>query len=92
MDGTTIKVALPHAEILSINLIPEAVAVHERAVPLGGGCDNIEIEALNKAREQFGDETRQNPNALAIAERLAKEQLTEFLHQIGFSQVEITFK
>jgi hypothetical protein len=92
VDDNKISVTLPHAEIMSIELRPEDISVHERAGPLFAGCDNMEIEALNKARQQLRDETLRNPNALTIAERLATEHLTEFLRRLGFSQVEITFK
>jgi hypothetical protein len=92
VDGDKISVTLPHAEIMSIELRPEGTSVHELSGPLFAGCDNMEIEALNKARQQLRDETLRNPHALIMAERLATEQLTEFLNRLGFSQVEITFK
>jgi len=92
IDGSTVKITLPRAKILSIDLKPELVSVYESDYPLAARCDGLELQALSQARPQLWEETLSNPNSLAMAERLVTEQLTEFLGFLGFSQIVITFE
>jgi hypothetical protein len=47
---------------------------------------------MDKAREQLKKETLSNKGMLELGELHARLQLTAFLHQIGFEEVEIIFK
>jgi hypothetical protein len=93
IEDTTVKVILPHAIITSVELLPnEALIYDSKRRWLFSEYEGIEVEALDKAREQLRDETLSNKGMLELGEQLARLQLTDFLRQTGFEEVEITFK
>ena len=93
IKGTALKIALPQAQIISVELLPEQSKVFDSKKSwIFSQYEGIEIEALEKARKQLWEKTSNDKNMLKLAEKFAKLQLTEFLQHLGFEKVEITFK
>lgn len=93
IKGTSIRLTLPRATITSVELLPDQSRVFDSEKSwLFSQYEGIEIEALDKARLQLREEANRNENMLGLAEKFVRLQLEEFLRQVGFEEVEITFK
>jgi hypothetical protein len=93
IQGATLKVTLPHATIMSVELLPAECRIYDAEKSwLFSQYEGLEVEALDKARKQLEEETRANKGILQLGELVARLQLSEFLHQVGYEEVEITFK
>lgn len=92
INGKTIKVKLPRAEIFTVELLPEASRVFDSQRGwLFSEYQGLELEALEEARRKLREEGERNTAMLDIAETMARLQLTEFLRKAGFEEVEIEF-
>jgi hypothetical protein len=89
VEGTMVEIVLPRAMVTSVDLIPSQTRIFDRGWFPGEG---LETEALDKGRTQLQDWVTTESNLLDISERLAKAQLENFLRQLGFEQISITFK
>ena len=92
-DDRRIRVRLPRARVLSVELLPEASRIFDsRRSWLFSEYEGLEVEAMDEARRRLREEATQNAEMLGIAETLARLQLTEFLRKAGFQEIEITFQ
>jgi hypothetical protein len=93
IKGTSLRLTLPRAAITSVELLPKQSQVFDSERSwIFSQYEGIEIEALDKARTRLQEEANQNKNMLGLAEKFTRLQLEQFLHQLGFEEVEITFK
>ncbi|MCB0196888.1 MAG: DUF4230 domain-containing protein [Anaerolineae bacterium] len=93
INGKNLHVVLPRATITSVELLPNQSKVFDQKQSLFfSQYEGIEIEALDKAKEQLTTQAEQNQNMIGLAEKIARLQLEEFLRQLDFEQIEITFK
>jgi hypothetical protein len=92
IDGTTIKLVLPPAEVISVELLPEESTIYESDRSwLFSEYEGLELEALEEARAQLMASAESNQGMLDLAEKFARLQLEEFLRKVGFEEIEITF-
>lgn len=93
ITGTKIALVAPNPEVVSVELLPDQSQIYDSVQVLFlSQYQGLEKDALEKARQQLGDEVADNPSMLNLASQMARLQLTEFLHKAGFTNVEITFK
>ena len=93
ITGTKIALVAPNPEVVSVELLPDQSQIYDSVQVLFlSQYQGLEKDALEKARQQLGDEVADNPSMLNLASEMARLQLTEFLHKAGFTNVEITFK
>jgi len=89
IKGTKVEITLPHAEVTSIEMLPS----ESRILDVGWfPPEGSEINALEQARVQLEDWAVTQGNVLKIAEKFGKAQLENFLRQLGFEEVNITFE
>jgi hypothetical protein len=89
VEGTTVEIVLPRAIVTSVEIIPGQTRIFDRGWFPGEG---LETEALEQARVQLREWAGTQGNLLDISEKLTKSQLENFLRQLGFEDVRITFK
>jgi len=94
VNGTSVSLVLPHATITRVESLPDESRVYDAS---GGwwpfaNYDGLELEALDQARTQMRDWAVTETNILATAEQVATAQLRDFLYQLGFQKVDITYK
>gem|GEM_PF-5483217 len=93
INGKSIRLVLPHAEIISIELMPEASRIYEADQTLiFSDYEGLEIEAMDEARQKLRENSAHNLKMLEMAETLARLQLTELLRSLGYEQIEIVFE
>ncbi|MCS7054767.1 MAG: DUF4230 domain-containing protein [Thermoflexales bacterium] len=93
INGRRIKLKIPRAQVLAVELLPEASRVFDSQRSwLFSEYEGLELEALDEARRKLWTEAERNAEMLEIAETMARLQLTEFLRKAGFEQVEIEFE
>lgn len=93
IDGTRLRVVLPHATVTSIELLPGETRIYDSQQSwILSTYEGLETEALEQARRQLREEAEQNEGMLALADRVARLQLADLLHKLGFSEVEIVFR
>jgi hypothetical protein len=93
VDGTSVSVVLPPAEITSVELLPNETQIYNSQRRLiFSEAEGLEVEALNQARSQIETWAIERGHILTQAESLAKSQLEAFLRQLGFEEIEITFQ
>jgi hypothetical protein len=88
VEGKSVSIILPRAMVTSIDLLPGQTRIFDKGWFPGEG---LETEALDNARTQLQDWVTTQSNLLDISERLAKAQLENFLRQLGFEQINISF-
>lgn len=93
INGRSIKIKLPRAQVLTVELLPEASRVFDsRRSWLFSEYEGLELEAMNEARRKLRAEAERNAAMLEMAETMTRLQLAEFLRKAGFEQVEIEFE
>ncbi|MFN8496047.1 MAG: DUF4230 domain-containing protein [Caldilineaceae bacterium] len=93
ITGTKIAFVAPNPEVVSVELLPDQSQIYDSVqVWFLSQYQGLEKDALEKARQQLGDEVADNPSMMNLASQMARLQLTEFLRKAGFTSVEITFK
>lgn len=92
IDGNHIELRLPPASITSVEILPHETQIFdvERRWILSE-YEGLEIEALNQARIQLESWAVDRDGMLLRAEEIAAYQLNEFLRQLGFETIIITF-
>ena len=93
VQGTSIALALPHAEVTGVELLPGESKVHDKKIVViltkyGG----LELKAEENARVQLREWVSTNPSLLGLAEKIGRLQLEDFLRTLGFEDIQITFK
>lgn len=93
VEGTTVKLTLPRAKVTSVELLPSETKIFDsqRSWFLSE-YTGMEVEALNQARTQLQTWAVDRNSILPLAEKTARLQLIEFLGQLGFETIEITFE
>jgi len=93
IDGTSVKVVLPHATVTSVELLPGESRVYDSQRRwVFSEYEGIEMEALARARAQLKDWAAAEEAMLGRSESLARFQLGEFLRHLGFENIEIAFE
>ena len=93
INGKTIRMMLPRASILAVELQPEASRIFEsNRTWLYSEYEGLELEAMDEARQKLRDNSAQNVKMLEMAETMARLQLTELLRKLGYEQIEIAFE
>lgn len=93
VDGNSVTLILPRAFVTGVELLPGQTKIHAAEQSwLLSEFEGIESEALEQARGQLENWANTEGNLINIAERLARLQLEDFLRQLGFENIEITFK
>ncbi|BCX03224.1 MAG: hypothetical protein KatS3mg053_1162 [Candidatus Roseilinea sp.] len=93
INGRQIKIKVPRAQVLTVELLPEASRVFDSQRSwLFSEYEGLELEALDEARRKLRAEAERNAAMLEIAETMTRLQLAEFLRKAGFEQVEIEFE
>lgn len=93
INGRSIKLRLPRAQVLTVELLPEVSRVFDSQRSwLFSEYEGLELEAMNEARRKLRAEAERNAAMLEMAETMTRLQLTEFLRKAGFEQVEIEFE
>ncbi|MBN1315936.1 MAG: DUF4230 domain-containing protein [Anaerolineales bacterium] len=93
IDGQSIELILPHASVISVELLPESSRIFESNKSwLFSEYAGLEMEAMETARSQIAWDAEHNQGMLELADTLARLQLTEFLRQVGFTDIEIDFQ
>lgn len=90
IEGNKVKMVLPRATVTGVELIPSETQIIEKRGLFPS--DGLEIEALDQARTQLKDWAVTQGNLMDLAEKFAKLQLENFLRQLGFEDVQITFE
>lgn len=93
INGKSIKLVLPRAKILAVELLPEDSRIYETdRTWLYSSYEGLEKEALEEARAKLQENNQHNQKMLQMAETLARLQLTELLRNLGYEHVVITFE
>jgi hypothetical protein len=93
INGRSIKIKVPRAQVLTVELLPEASRVFDSQRSwLFSEYEGLELAAMDEARRKLRAEAERNAAMLEITETLTRLQLAEFLRQAGFEQVEIEFE
>jgi hypothetical protein len=89
INGTSVEVSLPRAEVTSIDLLLEQTEIYNRGwFPAEG----LETEALDKGRAELEQWAIREGNLLELSEKLGQVQLENFLRKLGFKEIIITFE
>jgi hypothetical protein len=92
ISGTKIRVVLPRAEIVSVELLPEQSRIFDSKKSwLFSEYQGLELEALEEARQKLRDEAEKNAAMMELAETMARLQLIELLRKAGYEDIEIVF-
>jgi hypothetical protein len=92
-NGKAIRVVLPRAAILAVELQPEASRIFESdRAWIFSEYEGIELEAIEEANRQLRDNSAHNLKMLELAETMARLQLTDLLRKLGYEQIEIVFE
>jgi len=92
IDGESIRFTVPKPEIISVELLPDKSQIFEsRQVLFLSNYSGLESEALEAARQQLRAEVAANQSMTELAEEFGRLKLTDFLHKIGYTNVDITF-
>ena len=93
INGKSIKMVIPHAKILAVELLPEESRIYETDHTwLFSNYEGLEVEALAEARTKLQENSSHNQKMLQMAETLARLQLTQLLRNLGYEQVVIEFE
>ena len=93
INGSAISFRAPKPEVTSIELLPERSQIYStQQVIFLSQYKGLEKDALQKARLQLRDEIANNESMMKLAEEMARLQLTDFLHKVGFDKVTIKFE
>ncbi len=93
IKGKSIKLVIPRAKILAVELLPEESRIYEADHTwIYSNYEGLEKEALEEARTKLQENNQHNQKMLQMAETLARLQLTELLRNLGYEQVTIEFE
>lgn len=93
VDRTSIRVLLPRAMVISVELLPDESILYESDKSwLFSEYEGLEVAAMEQARQQLLEQAETNRGMIELAETLTRLQLTEFLRSLGYQEVEIQFR
>ena len=93
IQGSALTVSVPHAQVTSVELLPNESRIYDYQQSfLFSQYKGLEVEALDKARQQLLESAMANDGMLKLAEEFARLQLGEFIRKAGFGRVEIVFR
>ena len=93
IDGTSVSITLPPAHVTSVELLPsESEIFDSNRGWLLSDYDGLELEAMNKARNQLELWAVNRVNLLDQAEIEAVDQMKVFLQKLGFQEIEVVFE
>ncbi len=93
IDGKSVKIAIPSAEVTSVELLPSETEIFDSQQRwVLSDYEGIEVDALDIARDQLTGWAASQSNIQDAAEVVAKAQLDAFLRQLGFEDIKITVK
>jgi hypothetical protein len=96
IDGRAIQVVLPKPQITSVELLPEQSRIYSREQVIGlsllADTSGIEKDALETAKQQLHDQIANNTDMMTLAEEFARLQISNFLRDANFEQIEIRFE
>ncbi len=89
-DGNRIRVRLPPVDVLSVELLPARSEVYDSSQRwLLSEYAGLEVEALDIARARIREQAHADEAMRALAERLIRAQLSDFLRRLGFVEVDV---
>jgi hypothetical protein len=92
VDGKTVRIVLPHAELIALNIKPEDVKVEYEAV--SPFRSSFSIQEKNELASQGEKNIRNSIDSLGVlqtAEVNANLVVTNFLNRLGFDNVIISY-
>lgn len=93
IDGSSLRIVLPHAMVTSVELLPGDSRIYDSQQSwVFSEYEGLETEALEEARRRLRENTQNNEGMMSLAETLARLQLSDFLRNAGFTEIEIVFE
>ena len=93
INGTSLELTLPRAEILTSALSLNDSHIYDTQRRwLLSEYEGLEKEALDRAERELEEGVQRNEGMMRLAEEFAQLSLAEFLRNLGFTEVTITFK
>lgn len=93
INGKRIKLVIPHAKILSVELLPQESHIYEAGRTwVYSTYEGLEKEAFEEALMRLQENSPNNAKMLQMAETLARLQLTQLLRNLGYEEVIIEFE
>lgn len=91
VDGATVRIVMPPAEILSVRLVPGESWVYDRKLNILKPNWQLELQAQAQAEASLRDWSIEN-GILAQAEEVFTSRIEAFLRRLGFTDVTILFR
>ena len=93
VEGTSIEVVLPRPTVISVELVPgQTHAYVDNTKILFSEFSDLQIQAIEKAQTQLRDWYGNDETWITLAEEMTRRRLDEFLHQLGFRDIEVVFR
>jgi hypothetical protein len=93
IEGTSVRITLPRAQVTAVEILPAESRVYDsRRKWLFSEYEGIEVEAMDRARDELWQWAANEESMLRRSESLARLQLAEFLRKLGFREIEIDFR
>ncbi len=92
INGSSIKLVLPHAKVTSVELLPEECKVYDsKRNWLLSEYPGLEVEASGAAKAALEEAGQRETAILDAVETIARETLSDLFHRLGYTEVEIRF-
>ncbi len=92
-QGNNLRMVLPHARVLSVELLPGESEIYEvKRRIIFSEYPGLELEAMEAARIAIGEAAEENVGILDLAEKSAALELAGFFERLWYSDVEIVFQ
>jgi hypothetical protein len=91
VEGTTVKLIMPPAEILSVRLVPGESWVYDRTLNILKPNWQLELQAQQQAEQSLREWSIDN-GILEQAEQVFTSRIEAFLRRLGFTEVTILFR
>lgn len=93
INGKRIKLVVPHAKILAVELLPQESHIYEAGRTwVYSSYEGLEKEAFEEALMRLQENSPNNVKMIEMAETLARLQLTQLLRNLGYEEVIIEFE
>ncbi len=93
INGKRIKLVIPHAKILAVELLPQESHIYEAGRTwVYSSYEGLEKEAFEEALLRLQENSPNNVKMIEMAETLARLQLTQLLRNLGYEEVIIEFE
>ena len=91
VEGTTVRLVMPPAEIISVRLIPGESWVYDRTLNILKPNWQLELQAHQQAETELAQWSTAH-GILEQAEEVFTSRIETFLRRLGFSDVTILFR